>query len=110
MLDIRLFLLRFTLILCAGFWSVADAQERLSPQQLFKDGDTAYTRGDYETARQSFEKAWQAAQSLPADSSPAAMTVLKRRTAAHAASGLIRRSRPGSLARHRMARIDVRPQ
>ena len=89
MLGIRLFLMRFGLILAAGLYWQALAQKPVVAdpiQQALKDGDSAYAGGDYESARKAFEKAWQIAQSLPG-SAPVRYEVLKRVTAASAASG-----------------------
>jgi len=72
----------FATLLCT-----ARAQPRgAAAQQLLKDGDSAFTRGDYEAAHQAFEKAWQAAQSLPANSS-IPYEILKRQAATATASG-----------------------
>jgi tetratricopeptide (TPR) repeat protein len=81
--------LRLAVVLCASFLWTARAQalkgSDAAPQQV-KDGDSAFARGDYELARQSFEKAWQAVQSSPANS-PLRYNILQRLTAAAAASG-----------------------
>jgi len=53
---------------------------------LLKDGDAAFAQGDYDAARQSFEKALQSTQQLPADS-PVRYDVLKRLTSTCAAAG-----------------------
>src|SRR5580658_7423819 len=55
-------------------------------QLLLKEGDRAFAQGNYGAARQSFEKAQQTAQQLPADS-PIRYEVLKRLTSTSAASG-----------------------
>jgi tetratricopeptide (TPR) repeat protein len=57
-----------------------------SLQPLLREGDSALARGDYEAARQSFEKAWQIAQEAPA-SSAVRYDILKRLTSTGAASG-----------------------
>ena len=46
---------------------LAYAQEPIPP--LMEAGNAAYLKGDYETARQSFLKAWDAAQQTPGDRS-----------------------------------------
>jgi len=51
-----------------------------------KDGNTAFTKGDYDAARRSFEKAWQIAQRPPANA-PVRYDILKRLTATAAALG-----------------------
>jgi tetratricopeptide (TPR) repeat protein len=55
-------------------------------QLLLKEGDRAFAQGNYGAARQSFEKAQQITQPLPADS-PIRYEVLKRLTSTSAASG-----------------------
>jgi tetratricopeptide (TPR) repeat protein len=63
------------------------AQDAVTPVQLLlKEGDRAFAQGDYGVARQSFEKAQQIAQQLPADS-PIRYEILKRLTSTSAASG-----------------------
>jgi len=77
----------FVVFLYAGFsWCVRAQEPSGSTQPLLKAGDAANAKGDYEAARQSFEKAWQVAQQLPADS-PVRYDVLKRLTSTSAASG-----------------------
>lgn len=80
-------LVRWVVLLCASFW-FARAQDPpvASVEPLLKEGDSAFTRGDYPAARQSFEKAWQIAQQAPADSA-LRYDVLKRLTSASTASG-----------------------
>jgi tetratricopeptide (TPR) repeat protein len=74
-------------LLCAGFCWCARAQDPSGAvQPLLKAGDSAFGQGNYEAARLSFEKAWQAAQQLPGDSS-IRYDVLKRLTSTSAASG-----------------------
>ncbi|MFZ0589513.1 MAG: tetratricopeptide repeat protein [Bryobacteraceae bacterium] len=51
-----------------------------------KDGDSAFAHGDYGVARQSFQKAWQIAQGLPANA-PIRYDILKRLAATSVASG-----------------------
>ena len=78
------FSVRFAVLLFAGFCWSAKAQEAAF-QPLLKEGDSAFAKGDYETARRSFEKALQLAQQLPAYA-PARYEVLKRLTSNSAAS------------------------
>jgi tetratricopeptide (TPR) repeat protein len=74
-------------LLCVGFCWCLRAQEASVPiQPLLKEGDSAFGQGNYEAARQVFERAWQAAQQLPGDS-PIRYDVLKRLTSTSAASG-----------------------
>src|SRR4051794_36564277 len=63
---------------------LASAQEPIPP--LLEAGNAAYVKGDYETARQSLLKAWEAAQELPA-TDPVRYDVLKRLTSVRAAAG-----------------------
>lgn len=89
MLGGRLVSLRFALLLCTGVCWPARAQKPASAdpfQQSLKDGDSAFARGDYGVARQSFEKAWQIAQGLPANA-PIRYDILKRLAATSVASG-----------------------
>src|SRR6185312_6802798 len=53
---------------------------------LIKHGDAAYLKGDYEAARASFSKAWEAVQQTPREN-PARYDVLKRLTNVRAAVG-----------------------
>src|SRR5438045_6123699 len=71
---------------CALFLAalLAYAQEPLPP--LLDAGNTAYLKGDYEAARQSFLKAWEAAQLTP-QTDPIRYDVLKRLTSIRAAAG-----------------------
>jgi tetratricopeptide (TPR) repeat protein len=66
-----------------------NAGAQVSPEApvepIIKEGDSAFTRGDYVAARNSFERAWQLAQQAP-DDAVVRYTVLKRLSAAHAAS------------------------
>src|SRR5664279_2660301 len=64
------------------------AQEVVAPSipQLTKDGDAAYLKGDYETARLTFTRAWELAQQTPKDN-PERYTILKRLTSVRAAAG-----------------------
>src|SRR5690349_9007640 len=57
-----------------------------SVSSLVADGNAAYVKGDYETARQSFLKAWEAAQQTTPDD-PVRYDVLKRLVAIRAAAG-----------------------
>jgi tetratricopeptide (TPR) repeat protein len=85
----NLFSARFAVLFCTSFLWSARAQAPGggdAAQQQVKNGDSAFTQGDYEVARRSFEKAWQVAQGLPANSS-VRYQILKRLTAAAAASG-----------------------
>jgi len=63
---------------------LAYAQEPIPP--LLDAGNAAYIKGDYETARQAFLKAWEAAQQTP-PIDPIRYDVLKRLTAIRAAAG-----------------------
>src|SRR4051795_2002536 len=63
---------------------LAYAQEPIPP--LLEAGNAAYLKGDYESARQSFLKAGDAAQETPA-SDPVRYDILKRLTAVRAAAG-----------------------
>jgi hypothetical protein len=74
----------FAVLLFAGFCWSARAQEA-AVQPLLKEGDSAFAKGDYATARRSFEKALQLAQQLPA-AAPARYEALKRLTSNSAAS------------------------
>lgn len=78
---------RFAVLLCSSFlWSArAQTPGGDAAQQQIKTGDSAFTNGDYEVARQAFEKARQIAQRLPANSS-IRYDILKRLTATAAAS------------------------
>ena len=81
--------IRFALLLSMALCARLPAQEpagSTAVQQSLKDGDAAFARGDYEAARQSFEKAWQGAQSLPA-AAPVRYDILKRLTATNSAAG-----------------------
>jgi tetratricopeptide (TPR) repeat protein len=64
------------------------AQDEVVPTipQLTKDGDAAYLKGDYETARQTFTRAWELAQQTPKDN-PERYAILKRLTSVRAAAG-----------------------
>src|ERR1039457_6471829 len=64
------------------------AQDEVAPTipQLTKDGDAAYLKGDYETARQTFARAWELAQQTPKDN-PERYAILKRLTSVRAAAG-----------------------
>src|SRR5205823_8530155 len=53
---------------------------------LIEAGNAAYMKGDYETARQSFLKAWDVAQQAPPQD-PIRYEVLKRLTSVRAAAG-----------------------
>jgi len=87
MLSIGFRSARFAVLLCTGFCWCARAQEPSSPiQPLLNAGDSAFAQGNYEAARPSFEKAWQVAQQLLADS-PVRYEVLKRLTSTSAAFG-----------------------
>jgi len=69
------------LFLLAGF---QDAPADIA--SLLRAGDASYLKADYETARQSFQKAWDMAQETPPDN-PARYDILKRLTSARAAAG-----------------------
>ena len=64
------------------------AQEEPAPTipQLNKDGDAAYLKGDYDTALQTFTRAWELAQATPKDD-PVRYDILKRLTSVRAAAG-----------------------
>jgi tetratricopeptide (TPR) repeat protein len=64
------------------------AQEEPAPTipQLTKDGDAAYLKGDYDTALQTFTRAWELAQATPKDD-PVRYDILKRLTSVRAAAG-----------------------
>jgi tetratricopeptide (TPR) repeat protein len=81
-------LTRFAAFLYAGlcWYARAQAPDGASIQPLLKLGDSAFAQGDYESARQSFEKAWQFAQKTPADSQ-FRYDVLRGLTSTAAASG-----------------------
>lgn len=78
----------FALLLFAICGWPGRAQDALPSrvQVLLKEGDGAFAHGDYAAARQSFEKAQQIAQQLPADS-PIRYDLVKRLTSTSAASG-----------------------
>ena len=65
---------------------VSTAHARPDTATLLADGNAAYLRGDYETARQSFLQAWELAQQLPAED-PLRYDVLKRLSSVRAAAG-----------------------
>jgi len=69
------------LLFLTGFLPAQD-----SIPQFLKAGDTAYLKGDYETARKAFEGAWQLAQETPPETL-ARYDVLKRLTRVRAAAG-----------------------
>lgn len=76
--------MRFLLLLLSA---VAFAQETApSISALIADGNAAYVKGDYETARAAFLKAWDAAQQTP-PADPVRYDVLKRLVAIRAAAG-----------------------
>jgi tetratricopeptide (TPR) repeat protein len=54
--------------------------------QLTRDGDAAYLKGDYESARQTFTRAWEVAQDTPKDDA-VRYSILKRLTSVRAAAG-----------------------
>ncbi len=64
------------------------AQDETPPTipQLTKDGDVWYLKGDYETARQTFARAWDLVQQTPKDN-PERYAILKRLTSVRAAAG-----------------------
>jgi tetratricopeptide (TPR) repeat protein len=68
--------------------TLAFAQDTPPPSipALVGEGNAAYVKGDYETARQSFLKAWDAAQQTTPDD-PLRYDVLKRLVAIRAAAG-----------------------
>jgi tetratricopeptide (TPR) repeat protein len=86
----RVFSVRFFAVLVYAIFpcparAQAPGAEGAARQQV-KDGDSAFARGDYEAAGQAFERAWQSAQGLPANSS-VRYDILKRQTATAAAAG-----------------------
>ena len=64
------------------------AQEEPAPTipQLTEDGDAAYLKGDYDTALQTFKRAWELAQTTQKDD-PVRYDILKRLTSVRAAAG-----------------------
>ena len=54
---------------------------------LMTAGNTAYMRGDYDAARESFTKAWDIAQQTTTPNDPVRYDVLKRLTSVRAAAG-----------------------
>jgi tetratricopeptide (TPR) repeat protein len=64
------------------------AQEDSAPTipQLTKDGDADYLKGDYDTALETFKRAWELAQATPKDD-PVRYDILKRLTSVRAAAG-----------------------
>src|SRR5262249_43349213 len=66
--------------------SRARAQHAPDAAALLAAGNTAYLRGGYDTARQSYLEAWELAQQLPADD-PLRYDTLKRLAAVRAAGG-----------------------
>jgi tetratricopeptide (TPR) repeat protein len=75
-----------------GLCGVLAAQET-SPEdpakaiaELMKDGNASYLKGDYEPARQAFEKAWEQAQKTPKED-PIRYAVLKKIVSVRAAAG-----------------------
>ena len=89
MSGIRLFRFSIAVVFCIGLCLSGRAQPPAAldrVKQVLKDGDSAFARGDYQTAQQSFEKAWQSAGDLPADAS-LRYDILKRQAASSTASG-----------------------
>ena len=79
----------FSALLCVNAVCMAQTQGAApddSLQGTLKDGDSALARGEYESARHSFETAWQIAQRLP-PAAAARYDVLKRLVAVSASSG-----------------------
>jgi tetratricopeptide (TPR) repeat protein len=82
-LGTRLLSLPFAVLLCAGFcWTARAEPAGADPVQQ----PLAFAHGDYGIARQSFAKAWQIAQGLPANA-PIRYEILKRPAATSVASG-----------------------
>lgn len=81
--------LRFAVLLSVAmccFARLPNSSAAQSVQQPMHDGDQAFARGNYQTALQSFEKAWQFAQALPADA-PVRYDILKRLSESSVACG-----------------------
>jgi tetratricopeptide (TPR) repeat protein len=78
----RATLIALLLAVCAAAQEDPVAQ---APQWI-KDGDAAYLKGQYDTARETFTKAWEALQTSPPDN-PLRYDVLKRLTNVRAATG-----------------------
>jgi tetratricopeptide (TPR) repeat protein len=71
----------------AALACLAQAQEAAPDiPTLMQAGNAAHMKGDYETARQSYAKAWDAAQQT-ADSDPVRYEILRRLTSVRAAAG-----------------------
>ncbi|MBZ5622296.1 MAG: tetratricopeptide repeat protein [Acidobacteriia bacterium] len=69
-----------------GVWGAAAQEPAADIPTLLKAGNASYMHGDYETARQSFGKAWEMAQQTPRDD-PVRYDILKRLTSIRAAAG-----------------------
>jgi len=77
------------IFLCALFLHAQDAPPQEPPadaKSLLDTGNIAYMKGDYETARQSYLKAWDAVQQTPPED-PQRYDVLKRLVAVRSAVG-----------------------
>jgi tetratricopeptide (TPR) repeat protein len=82
----------FAVFLGALFLHAQDTPPQEAPpdvKALLDDGNAAYMKGDYETARQCYLKAWDAAQQSPPEN-PLRYDALKRLTAVRAAAGEFR--------------------
>jgi tetratricopeptide (TPR) repeat protein len=69
---------------CLALASAVASGEEIQP--LMEAGNAAYLRGDYETARQSYAKAWDIAEQLP-PKEPVRYDVLKRLASVRSAAG-----------------------
>lgn len=74
------------LTLLMAFCAAAQEDPLAVAGPLLKDGDAAYLKGDYETARGSFLKAWDALEETPPET-PLRYDVLKRLANVRAAAG-----------------------
>jgi tetratricopeptide (TPR) repeat protein len=80
-------MLRPILFLCLSGLAAAQDPAPLKPvATLLKDGDAAYLKGDYETARQSFLSAWEQLDTTPPEN-PVRYDTLRRLANVRAASG-----------------------
>ena len=79
----------FSVFLCATFLQAQETPPQDAPpdpKALLDTGNAAYLKGDYETARQAYVKAWDAVQTTPPET-PQRYDILKRLTAVRAAVG-----------------------
>jgi tetratricopeptide (TPR) repeat protein len=78
---------RWTIVLaCLALAGAAAQEPDAGIQPLLTAGDASYMHGDYDAARQSFEKAWELVR-IAAATDPARYDVLKKLTHVSAASG-----------------------